>query len=191
MDKKITILRNVHPDEVSASFLAKKVAERLQQKSYNVFLKTIPFSETYMKAYVDFYVRKIVDPESAMAKHFYYYNRRYSGLSGIIFEFHNYDIYQPTSTSVVTGETSYKHPTLGYSVLWKANYPVEYQENAHDRQKRIIVLEIPAVWKRFKDPNNPFFLFRHGIVDFRSTKEAGFVSDRFISKLARGIEGLS
>jgi hypothetical protein len=177
MAGKIIICRGVCKEELGAFILAEKVANRLRERKNDVFLKTIPLNETWMGWYHRV-KRNEFGPDNSISEEF---NRiieakdRYKGLSGTIFEFHNYDT------------LGFEMQPLGWDRMWKARYPVLF--SLEEGENRKFVMEMPAVYKNIL---NPFYSTyrRHRIVNLNASGESGFISDPLALKLARGIERL-
>jgi len=104
---KIFIITGEHPEEITASILAKKTADSLKSQGYNAILKKIPFSETAMASYAGKISENGMNHLKKYRKTLYFSSKKTMKdeakvwcfendidelKTGVVFNFHNSDI---------------------------------------------------------------------------------------------------
>lgn len=205
-NRKIFVVRNVHPEEASAFFLAKKVTEKLNLLGHDAQLFTLPFSETVMgyllgKASAQFCKQIEVygtGPSDNVPIH-WWAERCNLFHNGIVFSFHNYPV---DELDVILSETPSEWWRFGFGgeMLFRninAVMRYYYQKNSSFRwggEELSITIELPAVYKPITDPrlkryreSPKYYKHKPIIVDFIATKKEGLLSGRVINDIVEGI----
>lgn len=213
--EKIIILRNEHPNEVSAFLLAKRVASFLNEKCSDrleAILHTIPFKDTKLGREVhagpntgysyEFPKGQIQAKYPADTLFFDFHNSPYKCEQNMkIFGFKDDDNW------IASGNPDnfvvYDGADYGYDGYIKSGLQFISAPGFYD-----ITIEIPAIYKQvtnerflnrlFEKPNHQFGpsegldicmcrMYKWNVVDIKASKKAGLISDSIVRKLAGGI----
>ena len=194
---KIIIVRNEHPNEVGAFYLAKKAFYKIKQKYIECILETVPFVETELGSYFK--------KEKSYNGNWSDRVRGRSDRNDIIFSFHNSPyhcirnkiIFGKDLKGMARGDPKY----FEFYEAFSSGNGIAYFGNPFIDS---CTIEFPAIYKPIKNINflskvpskeKIYSLFFESIckvnfwnvVDFKATKEAGLLEDIVVDKTVDGI----
>jgi hypothetical protein len=209
VDGSITILRGVHPLEVSARYLARKVNEELIHRGYLTYLLTIPFKTTHF-AHALGSTSEFIDMTDLMEKYgvnpsqtFFYNFHNYILPEGFGQRKSNFDISETnTYTSLqeyekMLGNIWYEFEGVDEEEGWRQEW---YNDGLNGEGYKVInsiLYEIPAFYKKLPKKilermGGRYIAASSGIyddlvVDFERTKNVGLLDDNVINVLTDNI----
>lgn len=208
-NSQIVIVRGIHPLEISARYLAKRVSEELSLKGHATYLFTVPFGTTHFAHALgsnseyaetrDLLEKAGVDP----SKTFFY-------------DFHNYKLpdtfgkrrsnsrifrFTPLTSSdefqKKFGSIGYEFKGLDENEGWCEEW---YNDGLNGEDYEVVnsvLYEIPAFYRRLPErilkKLGGRYVAESGrvyddlVVDFRKTKDAGFLDENVVRSLANHI----
>lgn len=209
INNQVVIVRGIHPLEVSARYLAKRVSEELTCKGHATYLFTIPFETTHFahalgsaSEYAE--TRDLLEEAGFDPSKTFYY------------DFHNYKLpddfgqCRPTirmfKFTPLTSSDEFKKRfgCIGYEFMgvdedegWCEDW---YDDGLYGECYEVVnslLYEIPAFYRRLPERileglggryvAESSGIYDDLIVDFRKTKDAGFLDERMVRSLVNHI----
>ena len=190
--KPIILTRGVHPLEISARYLAKKVYEELQKRDQKACLITVPFRTTLLSRALNssntwgLTHKELLEEFDFDSDKIFYH------------DFHNYMLPNDFGTcrsNISIWETTNPQDFKSGHILYDFNY--NWFEGDNGKEYELIegvTYEIPAYFKPLpkrilhrvgnKTTTSSPPQYNNKIVDFRKTKQRGFIDEIIVQLLA-------